>query len=520
MRATSIGHAGILVDTVDGSIVCDPWFVPQFFGSWFVFPRNDQLRPELIERICNPTYLYISHIHGAHLDEVWLSTMINKDTTVLVPGHPTRELERTLRGLGFHNVVRTVDGEEMALGPHLSVAIHCEAGHGLGPVAGSAIVISDGTGRLVNQNDFLPADPSTLRSHGPVDLHWLQYSGAGWFPMALEETPQRMRELVAAHVAARSTRAMLEVESVGARAVVPSSGPPAFLDPDLFRLNSLAGHEPSTFIDQADFIAQLAEAGHNGILAVPGSEIDLTGDGALLVTHPLPITDVEAIFADKEAYLRLYQADWLPWLNQMKAGWSSTTTNLLATIKAWWEPLMAMAPTLCDAIGEVVVVEAGELPIAIDFPRREVRVWIGEPHGLRFHVGRDLFETVVAEGAADWVNGLLVSCRFQAWSDGGNKAHIDAFFSSLSVERMHITEARAVSELGPAGGGAHDGDVLIGDWLVQRICPHRLADLGVFGEIDGDELVCTMHGWRFDLPSGRCLNADCRPLRVRRTVPD
>ena len=149
-----------------------------------------------------------------------------------------------------------------------------------------------------------------------------------------------------------------------------------------------------------------------------------------------PITDVEAIFADKEAYLRLYQADWLPWLNQMKAGWSSTTTNLLATIKAWWEPLMAMAPTLCDAIGEVVVVEAGELPIAIDFPRREVRVWIGEPHGLRFHVGRDLFETVVAEGAADWVNGLLVSCRFQAWSDGGNKAHIDAFFSSLSVERM------------------------------------------------------------------------------------
>ena len=46
MRATSIGHAGILVDTVDGSIACDPWFLPQFHGSWFVFPRNDQLSPE------------------------------------------------------------------------------------------------------------------------------------------------------------------------------------------------------------------------------------------------------------------------------------------------------------------------------------------------------------------------------------------------------------------------------------------------------------------------------------------
>ena len=43
MRATSLGHAGILIETAHGTIVCDPWFVPAFFGSWFVFPRNDQL---------------------------------------------------------------------------------------------------------------------------------------------------------------------------------------------------------------------------------------------------------------------------------------------------------------------------------------------------------------------------------------------------------------------------------------------------------------------------------------------
>ena len=43
MRATSLGHAGILIETEQASIVCDPWFVPAFFGSWFVFPRNDQL---------------------------------------------------------------------------------------------------------------------------------------------------------------------------------------------------------------------------------------------------------------------------------------------------------------------------------------------------------------------------------------------------------------------------------------------------------------------------------------------
>ena len=153
MRATSIGHAGILVDTVDGSIVCDPWFVPQFHGSWFVFPRNDQLPAGLMQRICNPTYLYISHIHADHLDEGWLVEHMNRDTTVLIPGFPTRELERIMRGLGFHNIVRTENGAELSLGPSLRVAIHTETSITDGPGGDSAIVISDGTGRLVNQND-------------------------------------------------------------------------------------------------------------------------------------------------------------------------------------------------------------------------------------------------------------------------------------------------------------------------------------------------------------------------------
>ena len=79
MRATSIGHAGILIDTVDGSILCDPWFLPAFFGSWFVFPRNDQLSAELMERIEHPTYLYISHLHADHLDEPWLTDHVDRD---------------------------------------------------------------------------------------------------------------------------------------------------------------------------------------------------------------------------------------------------------------------------------------------------------------------------------------------------------------------------------------------------------------------------------------------------------
>ena len=57
MRATSIGHAGILIQTRPGTtIVCDPWFEPAFFGSWFVFPRNDHLPDDVRAAIERPDH--------------------------------------------------------------------------------------------------------------------------------------------------------------------------------------------------------------------------------------------------------------------------------------------------------------------------------------------------------------------------------------------------------------------------------------------------------------------------------
>ncbi len=519
MRATSIGHAGILVDTVDGSIACDPWFLPQFHGSWFVFPRNDQLSDELMQRICNPTYLYISHIHADHLDEDFLRDRMNKDTTVLIPGYPTRELERILRGLGFYNIVRTVDGEEKALGPNLKIAIHVETSITDGPGGDSAIVISDGTGRLVNQNDCRTNDLLALRNHGPVDLHWLQYSGAIWYPMVYQETPERMRALIDAKVDSQFSRAMRYVETIGARAVVPSAGPPAFLDPDLFQFNVIEGDELSIFPDQVSFMTMLEQARHQGILAVPGTEIEFGTDGEFRVTHPMSQATVDDIFTHKRAYLEQYQADWLPWLADMKAAWLPATPDLLATVKAWFEPLMAMAPTVCDAIGDIVVFRAGDLAIALDFPRREVREWAGEDHGFWFKVQRELVETVVATRANDWSTALFLSCRFSAWRKGQYNEYVYNFFKSLDVERMRRTESEALRKLDPDRGGMADQDIRLGEWIVQRACPHREADLSVFGEIEGNELVCTLHGWRFDLETGQCRNADDRPLRVRRATP-
>lgn len=525
MRATSLGHAGILVETDAGSIVCDPWFVPAFHGSWFVFPRNDQLSDDLLERIHGADYLYITHLHGDHHDEPWLREHLRRDIPILLPGYPTREQQRTLEALGFTEFIRTNDAEELELAPGLTVAIHVETSITDGPGGDSAMVVSDGVTRLVNQNDCRTTDLAALRAHGPVDLHWLQYSGAIWYPMVYELPPEEMAQRCRDKVDSQFARAMRYVERIDARAVVPSAGPPAFLDPELFHLNVIRGDEPSIFPDQRSFLDRLGASGHRGILAIPGTEITITPDH-ITVTHPIPDDEVAAIFDDKERYLRGYQADWMPWLDELKAGWARPGTDLLASLRAWWEPLLAMAPTLRGAVGAncLVRIDGGStghhdpLHLLIDFPAGQVRAHDGEPYAFRFDLGRDLVEHVVAERAVDWSNSLFLSCRFTAWREGDFNEYLYNFFKSLSVERMRRTEAEAVRKLAPPTDV--EPDIELGGFVVQRRCPHRNADLSVFGEIEGDELVCTLHGWRFDVETGRCLTSSDHPLRIRRRTAD
>jgi UDP-MurNAc hydroxylase len=517
MLATSLGHAGILIETEHGSIVCDPWFLPAFFGSWFVFPRNDQLSADLLERVEHADYLYISHIHADHLDEPWLREHISRDITVLVPGFPTHELERRLSALGFTKFIRTEDSQEIDLGGGLRVAIHVETSITDGPGGDSALVVSDGTGRIVNQNDCRTADLTALRAHGPVDLHWLQYSGAIWYPMVYDETPERMRELVDAKVESQFSRAMRYVEAMDATAVVPSAGPPCFLDPELFGFNVITGEELSIFPDESAFIERLAAAERTGILAIPGTTIEI-GAGSLSVTHPIPDDEVGAIFRHKAEYLAGYQQDWMPWLQQHRASWHAPTSDLFEVIKAWWEPLLAMAPTLRAAVGANCLLRLDGLEIVIDFPAGEVRLAApgalhSEPHDFRFDIPRALVETVVAERAVDWSNALFLSCRFRAWRAGSFNEYVYNFFKSLSVERMRRAESEARRKLDPPD--AHE-EIELGGYIMERACPHRQADLTVFGEIEGTVLICTLHGWKFDLETGECLTADDRKLRVRR----
>ncbi|HCT79722.1 MAG TPA: (2Fe-2S)-binding protein, partial [Micromonosporaceae bacterium] len=46
-----------------------------------------------------------------------------------------------------------------------------------------------------------------------------------------------------------------------------------------------------------------------------------------------------------------------------------------------------------------------------------------------------------------------------------------------------------------------------------RRCPHLNADLTRFGIVEGNQLTCQLHGWKFDLASGRCLTSVGHEIR-------
>jgi UDP-MurNAc hydroxylase len=345
-------------------------------------------------------------------------------------------------------------------------------------------------------------------------MHWLQFSGAIWYPMVYEEPREELLGLARAKVESQFARALKYVEVIGARAVVPSAGPPCFLDNDLFGNNMITGDELSIFPDQTEFINRMNASGNNAaVMNIPGTAIEISPT-EVRVTHPVADDKVREPFENKAAYLQQYQADWAQWLADYKASWPTERTDLIATLQAWWGPLLAMAPLLRTAIGGGCVVNTDDLSIYIDFAGGAVVPFEGQPHKYRFTIARPLLEAVVASKAVDWSNSLFLSCRFSAWREGEYNEYLYNFFKSLSVERMRRAEQEVVRKNAPDTDVSDE--IELGDYVMQRKCPHRQADLSEFGVIEGDYVVCTLHGWKFDVRDGKCKNAENKPLRIRK----
>jgi UDP-MurNAc hydroxylase len=516
VQVTSVGHAGFLIQTRAGSILCDPWVSPAYFGSWFPFPDNSTLDWDALG---NCDYLYVSHLHADHFDAANLREHVNKDAVVLLPDFPVPDLRRALEELGFHRFVETTDSvKHRVSGPRgdLDVMIIALRAPADGPIGDSGLVVSDGETVVFNMNDARPVDLEVLHSEfGHVDVHMLQYSGAIWYPMVYD-MPARAKEAFGTQKRQRQMdRCRQYVAQVDATWVIPSAGPPCFLDPELRDLNDDHGDPANIFPDQMVFLEQLRSNGHDrGLLMIPGTTAEFTGSQLDSLTHPVSQQDAEAIFTTGKAqYIEDYAQRMAPVLATLKAGWAPAEGEpLLEQLRARFEPIMSQSDQICDGIGYPVELRIGvgdlHEVVVLDFPKRTVREPIPhEKFRYGFELAPELVRTVLRDGEPDWVNTIFLSTRFKAWRVGGYNEYLYTFFKCLTDERIAYADGWFAE--------THDdtASIQLGGWELQRRCPHLKADLSKFGVVEGTTLTCNLHGWQWNLENGRCLTSKGHPLR-------
>lgn len=515
MRVTSVGHAGFFIETAAGSILCDPWVNPAYFASWFPFPDNSTLD---WDRFGNCDYLYVSHLHKDHYDPKNLTEHVNKDAVVLLPDYPVPDLKRELQGLGFRTFVETEDSvKQRVSGPkgELDIMIIALRAPAAGPIGDSGLVVSDGTTTAFNMNDARPVDLDVLaQEFGHVDVHMLQYSGAIWYPMVYD-MPARAKEAFGTQKRQRGMdRCRQYIAQVGATWVIPSAGPPCFLDAELRDLNDDHGDPANIFPDQLVFLDQMRQHGHDkGLLMIPGTVADFTGSELNSLTHPVSDEEAEHIFgAGKAAYIEEYAQRMAPVLAAEKASWAPAEGEpLLGPLRAKFEPIMAQTDQICDGIGYPVELRMGDETVALDFPKRIVREPIpDEKFRYGFGIAPELVRTVLRDDEPDWVNTIFLSTRFRAWRVGGYNEYLYTFFKCLTDERIAYADGWFAE--------AHDdsASITVAGWEIQRRCPHLKADLSKFGVVEGKTLTCNLHGWDWNLENGRCLTSKGHELRSRK----
>src|ERR671918_223909 len=272
MRVTALGHAGLKVETRGATLLLDPWFSPEgaFQASWFQFPDNSHL---LEGDIFEPTAIVISHEHLDHVDP-WFLARVPSRIPVVVPRYPSPVLRHKIEMGGPREIIEAEQWERVESADDTTVFFVSEP-----PMNHDSAIIVEGDGQtLLDLNDarLFPVQFREIRQQvgGDIDMFTFQGAGASWYPMCYRYSPERALETSRAKRRAKFAYCFRSMRVVEPVIGVPFAGPPAFLDPNLFKFNSEM--EEGIFPDQQQVADWLHDRGiDDTTVLLPGDAWDL-----------------------------------------------------------------------------------------------------------------------------------------------------------------------------------------------------------------------------------------------------
>lgn len=480
---TYLGHAGFVVEHAGTRVLIDPWFHPAFLQSWFPYPDNRHLLPEVVG--ADVDYLYLSHMHEDHFDRQVLA-QLDRDVTVLVPRYRSKAQERALRELGFTDLVLLGHRESHELAPGMTATMLLDTSH----KEDSGLLLDMGGLRFLDLNDC-----NTAMSELPdaVDLLAAQYSGAMWYPNCYDYPPHVMAEKVQGVRSDLIETLAQKVALTRARHYLPSAGPACFLDPVLDMYNDRDQTIFPLWEDVADdFTGRCPETGV--VRAGPGSVLRLTAEGVTTSGEP-------RLTEDLDAYRERRRAEWEAF------GELDDTPVTPEELATYFGRLQRLNKRFLADFSKEIRLVAGDTQFGVRLGRLAEYFEIEgeEPYDPEYTL---LVEPrvlrAIVDGRTGWEEALL-SMRV------GLHREPDVFdLTFMSLLRYGPHPAQTMQMLRER----NNTETIERDGLrMQRWCPHAGEDL-TFAKIEDGRIECPRHHWVWDLESGQCLDKGSLPLRV------
>ena len=194
MKIKYISNASIFLEGKNTKVLFDPWitFDSHSDSNYYNFPENSYSKKEIAD--LNPDFIYISHSHPDHFDEITLN-LFDKNTPIIIANFTNAYLKRNLNDLGFNNILFSKDNrvqmnkndfcylEQAATTPELDSI--------------SFFQIDDYT--ILNLNDNIANFEQSERiakKFGSIDLALLPYTGFGPYPMSYDNLNKNQRMIV------------------------------------------------------------------------------------------------------------------------------------------------------------------------------------------------------------------------------------------------------------------------------------------------------------------------------------
>jgi UDP-MurNAc hydroxylase len=290
---------------------------------------------------------------------------------------------------------------------------------------------------------------------------------------------------------------------------IPFAGPPAFLDPALYKYNAEA--EGGIFPDQEQVAAWLHGRGlENTVVLLPGDAWDLEAYAKDEDPHWADFS-----FQDRWQYLASYAERRRPHLDRVMARYPEPPEPLWEPFRDYFERLLTMSPYFNQRIGMRVGFDIsgwGGGRWTVDFRPDELGVSSGIDGCNYIYSFESRWLPPLLDGSTPWEDFFL-SLRFEAWRDP------DVYNDHL-LGLLKFTEPRALDAVECFETTlASDERIMLHSegrtYSVQRYCPHAGNDLLHTGEVlPGSILRCLAHHYEFDLATGRCLTGNCPALTV------